>query len=85
MKTISLLLFCWSLMSIAQAQSVVMIGQGNNLNSVSATASSQSNSAMQTLTNNGYLPNTSAASRFLSQATMGHNMAHIQGINECWL
>ncbi|MEZ4905943.1 MAG: DUF1800 family protein [Spirosomataceae bacterium] len=72
-----------------KAQSNLTIGQGNNLNGVTVTASSQSNVAINTLSGAGYLPNSSAVSRFLSQATLGHNLANIQEVTgvgfEKWL
>ncbi len=90
MKHFSLLVF-WVMASIAitHAQAVITIGQGNNLNGVSATASSQGGTSLKTLNSAGYLPNPSAASRFLAQATLGHNLSHIQGVTsvgfENWL
>lgn len=47
---------------------------------VQVTASSNSNAGINTLTLDGFLPNTNAASRFLSQATLGVREADIQYI-----
>jgi uncharacterized protein (DUF1800 family) len=65
--------------SWSQQQSVVTFGQGNTQN-VTVTASSNSGTGIRTLTGVGYLPNQNAASRFLSQATLGHNLADIQQV-----
>ncbi|RDB03151.1 DUF1800 domain-containing protein [Runella aurantiaca] len=75
-----LLFFCYCCFLVhLRAQSIITFGQGNTPN-VSVTASSQSSAAIQTLTGTGFLPNSAAASRFLSQATLGHNFAHIQDV-----
>ncbi len=75
-----ILFFCYcGLLVRLRAQSIITFGQGNTPN-VSVTASSQSSPAIQTLTGTGFLPNSAAASRFLSQATLGHNFAHIQDV-----
>lgn len=79
-------IFCFAI-SFSRAQSITF-GQGNMPN-VSVTASSQGSSAIKTLTEAGYLPNPAAASRFLSQATLGHNLGYIQDVTsqgiEKWL
>ncbi|MFN8344538.1 MAG: DUF1800 family protein [Spirosomataceae bacterium] len=74
---LKLFIFCF-VFSFSRAQSITF-GQGSVTN-VSVTASSQSSSAINTLTGAGYLPNAAAASRFLSQATFGHNFANIQDV-----
>ncbi|MCU0324489.1 MAG: DUF1800 domain-containing protein [Spirosomaceae bacterium] len=70
------------------AQQTVKFGMGNTKN-VTVTASSQDNTGIRTLIENGYLPNHNQASRFLSQATLGPNMALIQNVTsqgrEKWL
>lgn len=75
-------------MAWAQQPTTVTFGQGNTKN-VTVTASSNGSTGIRTLTGNGYLPNHNAASRFLSQATLGHNAAHVQQLTtqgmEKWL
>lgn len=70
------------------AQKVETFGMGNTKN-VSITASKSSSVATNTLKSTGFLPNSNAASRFLSQATFGATLPEInkvatQGI-EKWL
>ncbi|WP_428660486.1 DUF1800 domain-containing protein [Runella sp.] len=86
-NTLPALFFCF-FFSFLHAQSTILFGRGNVPN-ISVTASSQSSAGLQTLTGAGYLPNAAAASRFLSQATLGHNMGLIQNVTavgvEKWL
>lgn len=84
MKKMILLLCCSFIITSLRAQSTIRFGQGN-APGVSVTASSQSSAGVQTLTGTGYLPNAAAASRFLSQATLGHNMALIQNVTDLGL
>jgi uncharacterized protein (DUF1800 family) len=62
-----------------QAQTFT-IGQGNVRNTV-VTSSSSSSQGVKTLQIGGYLPNKNSASRFLSQATLGHNQAQINSLS----
>jgi uncharacterized protein (DUF1800 family) len=62
-----------------QAQTFT-IGQGNVRNT-SVTSSSSSSQGIKTLQIGGYLPNKNSASRFLSQATLGHNAAQINSLS----
>ncbi|WP_428660501.1 DUF1800 domain-containing protein [Runella sp.] len=90
MKNALLLVISYFSVSFLYAQSTIRFGQGN-VSNISVTASSQSNNStlMRTLTGIGYLPNSAAASRFLSQATLGHNLTYIQDVTnvgiEKWL
>jgi uncharacterized protein (DUF1800 family) len=65
--------------SVALAQQASTIGKGN-LQKVNVTSSSTANNGQQTLTSTGFLPNYSAAARFLSQATFGNTYAEIQKV-----
>ncbi len=65
--------------SVALAQQASTIGKGN-LQKVNVTSSSTTNNGQQTLTSTGFLPNYSAAARFLSQATFGNTYAEIQKV-----
>ncbi|MCR9065110.1 MAG: DUF1800 domain-containing protein [Cytophagales bacterium] len=69
-------------------QTVETLGQGNVKN-ISVTASSNSSNGIRTLLRDGYLPNHNAASRFLSQATLGPKFAEIEEVTnqgiEAWL
>jgi len=65
--------------SVALAQQASTIGKGN-LQKVNVTSSSTLNNGQQTLTSTGFLPNYSAAARFLSQATFGNTYAEIQKV-----
>lgn len=53
-----------------------------NIPNVSVTSSSGGNTNIRTLQQNGYLPNQSAASRFLSQATFGADSVEIKKVAE---
>jgi uncharacterized protein (DUF1800 family) len=59
----------------------VILGQGNHegivIESSDETVEGQ---AINTLTETGYLPNMTAASRFLAQAGLGHNFEDIEGL-----
>jgi uncharacterized protein (DUF1800 family) len=73
-----LLVVCACLMIFsALAQSVETFGLGNTRN-VNVTASSNASKGINTLLVDGYLPNYNAASRFLSQATLGTTFPDIQ-------
>jgi uncharacterized protein (DUF1800 family) len=74
-----ILLFCVVKPNFIVAQRIVTFGLGN-AKSVSVTASSNDNTGIRTLQNSGYLPNQNAASRFLSQATLGKNISQIQNV-----
>lgn len=88
MKVALFLTFSCFWISFSRAQSTITFGQGNTSN-VTVTASSQGTTAIRTLTQAGYLPNSTAASRFLLQATLGHNLGVIQDVTnvgiEKWL
>jgi uncharacterized protein (DUF1800 family) len=62
-----------------QAQTFT-IGQGNVKNTT-VTSSSSSSQGIKTLQLGGYLPNKNSASRFLSQATLGHNQTQINSLS----
>ncbi len=63
------------------AQQTITYGQGNT-GSITVSSGSNSTSAINTLLRDGFLPNLSSASRFLSQATLGHNLTNIQEVAE---
>jgi uncharacterized protein (DUF1800 family) len=65
--------------SVALAQQASTIGKGN-LQKVNVTSSSTVNTGQQTLSSTGFLPNYSAAARFLSQATFGNTFSEIQKV-----
>lgn len=69
-------------------QELETFGLGNVRN-VSVTASSNASNGINTLLVDGYIPNHNAASRFLSQATLGATFADIQTVanqgTESWL
>ncbi len=56
------------------------IGQGN-LRNTTVTSSSTASQGVKTLQIGGYLPNKNSASRFLSQATLGHNISQINSLS----
>jgi uncharacterized protein (DUF1800 family) len=59
----------------------ILIGFGE-YSGVTATTSSNNNSKPEnTINQDGYLPNLNAASRFLSQATLGYNFEDIQAVS----
>lgn len=87
-KAVILLLYFLAFSVVTNAQEQITIGMGN-YNGVTVTAGSGENTSIRTLQQNGYLPNQSSASRFLSQATFGADSATIkivaeQGIEQ-WL
>lgn len=74
--------------SLLKAQQNVTFGLGNVKN-VTVSASSNDVSGIKTLQTSGFLPNQNAASRFLSQATLGKNILQIQNVTtigiESWV
>ncbi len=76
--TLLVLLLC-VYSSYAIGQQRITFGMGNARN-VTVTSSSTNTSGQQTLSSSGFLPNQSAASRFLSQATFGSTTAEIQKV-----
>lgn len=70
-----------SICSTATAQEQITIGLGN-YPGVTVTSSAATPTGVRTLQQNGYLPNYSAASRFLSQATFGADSAEIKKVAE---
>jgi uncharacterized protein (DUF1800 family) len=81
MKSALFLTLFFLVASHSYAQSIITFGQGNTAN-ITVTSSSQSTAAIRTLTEAGYLPNAAAASRFLSQSTLGHNLGAIQEVTD---
>ena len=74
-----LVAFASSYFAVAQQPSAVTYGLGNTKN-VTVTASSNAAAGIRTLAGSGFLPNFNATSRFLSQATLGHNLTHVQQV-----
>ncbi|MFT4733612.1 MAG: hypothetical protein ACI9DJ_000025 [Algoriphagus sp.] len=79
MKRLLFLIFIYSVTSSGMAQELETFGLGN-VKDVIVTASSSSTNGINTLLLNGYLPNKNAASRFLSQATLGATMIDIDAV-----
>jgi len=88
MKTnllVAVLLFCFH---ISFSQNTQTFGKGN-IKGVTVSASSNSSKGIKTLMSTGYMPNSKASSRFLSQATLGPKLSEIQSLQnqgiEAWL
>ncbi len=82
MKTrspIFVILFICLGIPVALAQQTTTIGKGN-LQKVNVFSSSTAVNGQRTLTSTGFLPNYSAAARFLSQATFGNTYTEIQKV-----
>lgn len=82
MKTrspIFVILFICLGIPVALAQQTTTIGKGN-LQKVNVFSSSTAINGQRTLTSTGFLPNYSAAARFLSQATFGNTYTEIQKV-----
>ena len=89
MNKIILTLISWlCLLSVSHAQQVTKFGMGNFKN-ITVSSSSGDATGIRTLMSTGYLPNPNAASRFLSQATLGTTLREIQNVTaigiEQWL
>ncbi|MFY7888804.1 MAG: DUF1800 domain-containing protein [Spirosomataceae bacterium] len=89
MNKIILTLISWlCLLSVSHAQQVTKFGMGNYKN-ITVSSSSGDATGIRTLMSTGYLPNPNAASRFLSQATLGTTLSEIQNVTaigiEQWL
>ncbi|AWV99276.1 DUF1800 domain-containing protein [Arcticibacterium luteifluviistationis] len=88
MKTLLPFLFCSFLFTTVFGQELETFGLGNVRN-VTVTASSNPSKGINTLLVDGYLPNYNAASRFLSQATLGATFSDIEAVanqgTENWL
>lgn len=73
---------------VSEAQKVEKFGLGNHKN-VTVSSSASSSTATRTLQSTGFLPNHNAASRFLTQATLGATLPEIETIRttgiEQWL
>jgi uncharacterized protein (DUF1800 family) len=79
MKFIIPILFFYC--SLNAQPDTILIGFGE-YSGVTATTSSNNNSKPEnTINQDGYLPNLNAASRFLSQATLGYNFEDIQAVS----
>jgi uncharacterized protein (DUF1800 family) len=79
MKKLLFLILIYSVTSSGMAQELETFGLGN-VKDVIVTASSSSTNGINTLLLDGYLPNKNAASRFLSQATLGATMIDIDAV-----
>jgi len=82
--SIALLLFVFSSLTLSSQIQSVQLGMGNN-DGIIVTEShsvSQSSSGSSTVAQGGFLPNLNAASRFLSQATLGYNIESIENVAE---
>lgn len=88
MKTKLLLFSALLVLNVSYSQEIKTFGKGYT-KGVTVSASSNSSNGIKTLLGTGFLPNAKAASRFLSQATLGPTFQEIgnlqnQGI-EAWL
>lgn len=85
---LTLLFLYMAIPSLLKAQKNITFGLGYVKN-VTVTASSSDTKGIETLQGSGFLPNANAASRFLSQATLGKNLAQIQDVStvgiESWV
>ncbi|MGL4630121.1 MAG: DUF1800 domain-containing protein [Leadbetterella sp.] len=83
---LSFFAFCSSYSQTQRNQ--VVIGMGN-VRGATVTASSSSTNGVRTLSAAGLLPNHNSASRFLGQASLGHNLSQITNLTqvgfESWL
>lgn len=88
MKNILFVLFSIWNSSVLFAQTATVFGLGNAKN-VTVSSSSNDATGIRTLMSSGFLPNDAAASRLLSQATLGASLSQIQTVaqlgNEAWL
>jgi uncharacterized protein (DUF1800 family) len=80
MKITNYQLVAFLLLTIHVQAQTFTIGQGNVRNTV-VTSSSSSSQGVKTLQIGGYLPNKNSASRFLSQATLGHNPIQVNNLS----
>jgi uncharacterized protein (DUF1800 family) len=80
MKIILFFLLFTSYSLFAQPDTVI-IGFGSMNSGSAVSASSNGNKAINTINQDGYLPNLNAASRFLSQATLGYNYQNIEFVS----
>lgn len=83
-NTITLFALFWlltySIIGLGQIETYVL-GQGNFQGTViQSSHESGESQAVNTLSDDGFLPNLNAASRFLSQATLGHNYEDIEAV-----
>lgn len=87
---VSSVVFAISTFSLVAQVDTIVLGQGNDDNIVISTSSqTEISNAQNTTSENGFLPNLNKSSRFLSQATLGHNYDDIiqvadEGIED-WL
>lgn len=71
------------IVSKANAQQQITFGKGNTKKVfVSSSSNDTIQTGIETLRSSGYLPNYSASSRLLSQATLGANLNMIQNVSE---
>jgi|JI10StandDraft_1071094.scaffolds.fasta_scaffold00234_29 uncharacterized protein (DUF1800 family) len=78
------------MLSVNAQLDTIIIGYGGYMGvSVSASSSTEPSTPENTLNQSGFLPNENAASRFLSQATLGYNGADISSVTqigiEAWI
>lgn len=79
--TFALLISFCSLTANVNAQQNVIFGKGKTTNVIVSSSSNASNqTGIQTLMSSGYLPNKNAASRLLSQATLGATYSEIENV-----
>ncbi len=82
-KPIFSIILIFFLIDLQGQPDTIIIGYGGYMGvSVSASSSASPSYPDNTLNQSGFLPNENAASRFLSQATLGHNNADINMVTQ---
>jgi len=80
---IVLSLICWVTLPLMAQLDTLVFGYGGQMGvGVTASSSTPPGSPENTLNQDGFLPNKNAASRFLSQATLGYNQTEIDLVSE---
>ncbi len=79
-----LLLFCYAYSSLFSQESYKIIGAGHDASTITVTTSSdnQNTSGVNTIVDQGLLPNLNAASRFLGHATLGADYETIEATSK---
>ena len=76
------LMACLFLSSFVLAQNPVILGSGNTDSIAVTTSHNETGNGDKTIDGNGFLPNETAASRFLAQATLGANYEDIISMSQ---
>ena len=83
-------LMIWQYIYVFGQQDTIILGYGGYAGvNVTSSSSTAIGNAENTLNQDGFLPNENAASRFLSQATLGYNYTDIAAVTtagiEAWI